>query len=484
MKQRVNSSWLILGLCSVLFIFVNTLTIKDGHNWGDDFSQYIRHAENIVQGKPYAGGIMLEKWVVVPPGFPLLLAPLVKLFGLNFSALKWLNVFFWQLYVIFVFLLARERLGERIALGISLVFLTAPWFFVFKQNVLSDIPFLFFITVALWSAEKYFKQGGRNFLLFALFSGGFAFIIRWAGAGFFIVWIFYVFLKNKGRETLPLVFGIVAVLLGLQAWLGVSASNHIKELSVPPALFVRILLEYVPGVFHSILEFFVPPVTVFARPILQFTAELPGAVTYVFLGAVFVFFIRGILKRNVSFMAVFSILYLLGIFLWPIKGGEGRYIFPLLLPVSIAAGAWILKIKITGARNDFFLQCVIGLIIAHNILSTALCYDFNDDQIYKPQNRELADWVRENLAEDEHYMFSKPRALGILTDRLGATYGSTPRDRIHWEERIEPLKVKYLIISKENQSREIAQVEGGIVAAALVWENPAYKIFKISRVGE
>lgn len=476
---KADRTWLIFGLCSVLFVVVNGLTIKDGHNWGDDFAQYIRHAENIAEGKSYAGGIMLEKWVVVPPGFPLLLAPLIKLFGLNFPVLKWLNVLFWQLYVIFVFLLVKERLGERTALGISLIFLTAPWFFVFKQNVLSDIPFLFFITAALWSSEKYFEKGGNNYFLLSLLLAGFAFLIRWAGVCFFIVWVLYVFLKNKGKGTLPLVFGTVAALIVFQTWLGVSASNHVKELSIPPAQFASIMIAYVPAVLLAILEFFAPSATVFVQPIYQFAAKVPASVPYLLLGVVLVFFLRGILKRNISFTDVFSMFFLVGIFFWPIKGGEGRYIIPLLLSVSMVGGACISRIKPAGMRNDFILHSLIALVIAHNVLVTVLSYDFQDDQIYKPQNRELVSWVRENLKEDDHYMIAKPRALGVLTDRLGATYGLTEYDRTHWWERIERLRIGYLILSKGHQVPEIAQVEGGIVDAELAWENPVYKIFKV-----
>ena len=29
-------------------------TIREGHDWGDDFSMYIRHAQNIAHGEPYA----------------------------------------------------------------------------------------------------------------------------------------------------------------------------------------------------------------------------------------------------------------------------------------------------------------------------------------------------------------------------------------------------------------------------------------------
>ncbi len=38
----------------LLFFILNVSTIKDGHNWGGDFSQYITHAKNIAEGENYS----------------------------------------------------------------------------------------------------------------------------------------------------------------------------------------------------------------------------------------------------------------------------------------------------------------------------------------------------------------------------------------------------------------------------------------------
>src|ERR1043166_7636509 len=70
-------------------------TIRAGHHWGDDFAQYIQQARNIAAGEPNAstGYIYNPHNPVVgprayPPGFPLLLAPVVKIFGLDFRPMK------------------------------------------------------------------------------------------------------------------------------------------------------------------------------------------------------------------------------------------------------------------------------------------------------------------------------------------------------------------------------------------------------------
>src|SRR5205814_276498 len=70
-------------------------TIRMGHLWGDDFALYIAHARNIATGQPYGQtGYIYNPSVVnyspraYPPGFPLLLVPSYKLFGLNLFPMK------------------------------------------------------------------------------------------------------------------------------------------------------------------------------------------------------------------------------------------------------------------------------------------------------------------------------------------------------------------------------------------------------------
>ena len=77
-------------LCAVLVGALFVLTIREGEDWGDDFSMYIHHAENIARGVPYGEtGYIYNPHnpavgpKIYPPGFPLLLAPVVKLFGRN-----------------------------------------------------------------------------------------------------------------------------------------------------------------------------------------------------------------------------------------------------------------------------------------------------------------------------------------------------------------------------------------------------------------
>ena len=145
-----------------LAIFFNLWTLKDGHNWGDDFAQYIINARNIIEHKPYASGVTLDNTVIYPPGLPLLLAPVLKVFGLNFKILKLLNILFWYLSIIPLYFLFLKIEGRRFALMAAVFLAFSSFFFVYKQNVLSDIPFFLFVCSSLYALERWKNDSSKR----------------------------------------------------------------------------------------------------------------------------------------------------------------------------------------------------------------------------------------------------------------------------------------------------------------------------------
>ena len=97
-----------------IFLLINVISIKSGHSFGSDFAQYIIHAQNIIDQRPYASGIMLDLPIVVPPGYPLIIAPIIKFFGLNFIILKLQNIIFWFLSILVCLSIFEKRIGKGI----------------------------------------------------------------------------------------------------------------------------------------------------------------------------------------------------------------------------------------------------------------------------------------------------------------------------------------------------------------------------------
>ena len=84
-------------------------TIRPGHEWGGDFSMYIHHAKNIVEGNQYqnTGYIFNPSFPSLAPRsypfiFPLLLSPVYKLFALDLMIMKIeVSLFFLFFYLSF-----------------------------------------------------------------------------------------------------------------------------------------------------------------------------------------------------------------------------------------------------------------------------------------------------------------------------------------------------------------------------------------------
>src|SRR5437773_12180759 len=144
------------ALCAVLVGMFYLVTIREGHGWDDDFSMYILHARNIANGQAYAetGYVYNPHNPVVgprtyPPGFPLLLAPVVKLFGVDLWALKVVVVGFFVASLLMIVRVFRSGLAPAYLAALVLVVGLNPFFWEFKDYIVSDIPFLFFGLVSL-----------------------------------------------------------------------------------------------------------------------------------------------------------------------------------------------------------------------------------------------------------------------------------------------------------------------------------------------
>ena len=85
----------VLWLLLFGYFVLGVLTLTSGHGWGDDWAQYVLHAQNIINGRAYGDtGYLFNPdnpsigSPNYPPGLPCLLAPVIALFGFNIVALK------------------------------------------------------------------------------------------------------------------------------------------------------------------------------------------------------------------------------------------------------------------------------------------------------------------------------------------------------------------------------------------------------------
>ena len=148
----------IISICLFSTVLSFSLLTK-GHDWGDDFSAYIMQAKSVVEGTKEEfierNRFTIENSSSVlgptmyPWGFPILIAPVYYFFGLNIVAFKYVNLAFFQLFLISIFYLFKNHISLIDRFILVLLFAFSPIFLTFHDSISSDIPFLFFSTLSV-----------------------------------------------------------------------------------------------------------------------------------------------------------------------------------------------------------------------------------------------------------------------------------------------------------------------------------------------
>lgn len=158
--QRVLLAVFVACLFASLFYFA--------HPWYDltvDGSIFIVTARALAAGQGYT--YLGDPFLVRPPGFPLLIAPLVANGGTNFYALDCFMAAIGAAGVLLLFALERPRLGFSLALLSALAIWLNPGYQRLTTQIMSDVPgatlLLLCLVVERWARRA--PSPGREIVL-------------------------------------------------------------------------------------------------------------------------------------------------------------------------------------------------------------------------------------------------------------------------------------------------------------------------------
>ena len=187
LAKGVSKWWYVLVAVSCVHLFF--INIKDSHDWGDDFAQYIHQAENIVKGIPQTetGYIYNKDYPLYSPpvyftGFPLLLAPVYAIAGNSIIAFSYLISALLFLSAIIFFRFFNSYFNPLTSYLLVLIIVCNPWILNYKMEIGSDIPFTFFLFLSILFYLHSKKSMGALILLGVL--AGFLISIRNIGIAF------------------------------------------------------------------------------------------------------------------------------------------------------------------------------------------------------------------------------------------------------------------------------------------------------------
>ncbi len=478
----------VLAIAICLFLAVNLLTLKDGHNWGGDFGQYLKHAQNLLSGRNYdhgiyfvpqgdpsldlrAGGFSPDKY---PPGLPLLLSPLIAVWGIDLAALKSLNVIFWALWALIMAGMIRRRLGEPMALLALLFLLSSPWVFTFKQSITSDIPFLFFafLAVAVYETRVEPKDAPPKRRLWGLvffgLAAGFAVWIRTAGLALFVAAFIHLAVFKRDWRSLALTAAAALVtLVGQRLLIGPSVGYADQLLFAGSGNLVSQTLTTLLFAVYSLLRFFIPSPQLAS----YFIVRLVFGLVVLWVGVYFIW--SRLAARSLSMADLFFVVYTGVIVLWP-WATVTRFYLPTMglgLILFLESFKGVKPVESLGKRAASVLGGMMALALAGNLVATASYWNYDDDAVMQPASQELFNWVKANVAADEHYIFFKPRVLAFFSGRTGAVYDRkaslTPQ-----LERFRKAGIRWLIL-RRREAEAVASNPNYVEK----WSNRRFVIF-------
>lgn len=443
-------------LLAIAIGLISSINHFQGVDWGDDFALYMRQAKAIAIGN--IGEVLADNRFVVdnsgwhtfspysyPWGWPLIVSPVYAVLGLNYEAVKLLEVIALCTFVACYYALTRRRLGAGGALLLTLVVGLSPAYVGWTDTALSDLPYLAFVGVSLWWMDRCRARG----------------LLGEAGTGSLVILgllIAYAF--NIRREGVVLLVSLAALHLVLI----VNEGAELRSLSALRRLrWKKILTPYITF-FASVVTFhLLLPTVMWPRPVGAGLHNLPERLAYFrevlaeqigindpgetpmsllnseYLGNLTISLLAALAvagmilrlaNRPDEDVALAAYLCGTGLIVGMSPYQEGRYLLsitPFLLYFAYQAlpalagslGRHKLPVVLATLVSAVFFAIFLTANARDLVHSTRyhMDYDFIVNGPESPSAQEMFAVVREQASSDDVILFFRARAMTLYTDR-------------------------------------------------------------------
>ena len=420
----------ILILATVVLIGSFYLaTLRDGNIWGGDCSLYVAHARNLVEGRDYAdtGYIYNPHFPSLsprtyPPVFPLLLTPVYLLFGMNLTAMNVFVVLHFMAFLWVLSLLLRRHLSLPYVMACLLLVGLNPYYWQHKDRLLSEMPFMLFVYLALLLIEKAHEPGRTRLWVWGLATGAVAFLAfgtRTVGVILIpsLIACELVRTRRLGSFALTAVATFTVGVL-LEKLLLILDGSYLDQVTFDPLLSARIALSEV----KALLALFVENHDSLAvsRTLSICVLALAGLTCLVRLRS-------GL--RAYDWFVVFNFLLLT---VYPDAEGERRYQMPVmpLLFLYVCEGLSRLRMM-TWGRFVTPVAATLGLAVLvsyanryHHLLEAGPVRA----TVNTTDSVELFDYIKAHTRPDDVFLIEVPRTLALYTGRRASGFHVPPSD--------------------------------------------------------
>jgi hypothetical protein len=491
LKNAIGSVWLKRAVAVALFLTLaipSFINVRFDHDWGDDFAMYIIEAKKIATGQSLSDlGYIYDRVnagggpPAYPVGFPLMLAPVYRFFGISFRHFHYLMSVLAATFSLLTFLYLKRKTGVVAgAFALAMVLAFNPWLIDFKNAVLSDLPFSVFVLLAVIAVE-------RRSPYWAGLAMGFALSIRSAGVALFAGllmdvayrWVFQPNAKESRRKTVVQAASTLLIAAGFRFLISAifrtpgSESGYLDQIP-PPALLGEVVRNNVNYYIDTVRDFIPSFQAVFLSKILWISlvsCSLAG-------------FLKKV-KKGPDFSEFFVFAYLVMILMWTSWQGF-RFLLPVVPMMLYYAGLQIseLGIALFGTRARYApWVAVFALFFAVAPSLRALQRNHRNpmEGPMSPDAQEAYREIQRRTPRDAKFLADKPRALALFTDRSAAfDVPDLPPDA--FRNFVKSKNIRYKLIDLAGRSAGDAGLRKQIppdIVPTDVWSSPRYLILRM-----
>lgn len=469
--------WAWVGMLCTAVLVSYILSQQPGHYWSGDYAMYLQHSFNLVNHRPYAESHYIYNPQVsnlgpatYPPGYPVMIAPLLAVFGLDWWALKALNAFVFALCLAILYLVFHRKGSRGLLWFILLAVATQPIYFIAKESALSDLPFMLFFFAGLGLLEHY-RISQKHSWVSAVICGLALYLPSAVRTiGIILIPAFILTYLIKQRRVSGWLLGVLAVTVGLtlaQGWLLPGVSSYFDTLVINGATLKSNIIFSIT----SFNQFLRVGETTFAQ-----TGTL--AILLFLLGAGWI----DSLIRKTSILEFAFAGYLAGLLIWPYTNGPRFYmpLFPLAIfyiwrGLDFAASR---VRKIQSARPWIIGFLIIGFCASYiNFYSTRANEKIHIN-ILEPEAVSFFEYARDTSDPEDVFAFSKPRVLGFYSERDSAAVDWAQSDPQIWDY-LDSISADYLALQREDDPTALRFIQRNPEHFERVFTNKFFEIYRI-----
>lgn len=398
-----------------------------------------------------------------PCGYPLLISPLVFLFGHNFMPIKFLSIILCiGLLLLLYNLIKKELPGERIFLFLFFILLNST-ILQFSATVLTEVPYLFFSVLFLVFAKR--EAGFKNLFITAMLAAA-CFYIKTIGILLFISYLtFLIISKNntglsKSRQII--IFTILILCLISPYFLFKNFTAYQRETFQD---YKSLGLEniVIPNLKYYLINI---PISLYSdssnlKTFLMNRGAFSVFNWFIICSIIFLIFyayIEKISSKKISTVEIYVLLYILTFMLWPYQ--DIRFIMPIIPFMYFYLLCGFQSIEKKSTKGKIFAKILITIILTFQVFSAAGVIE-NSLYLKAPTNNlplKSYSWIKKNT-DKTTYILSLYLSTELYADRrvlVARLSNFSYKDII---ERIFLSKADYILLETEPQLHLISQAQ-------------------------